>query len=106
MGESILKASLRGLYSEFYIKTLPVSTGGSGVSRTQNDRGLQSIVTDLYPWTGWESFIDNPPRDSSADICLCIFTEQGAPDSSVRSNVITYASTDINVVPGPLATDI
>ena len=117
MGESIVNASLRGTYSEFYVKMLPVSRFSTGVpnaSGTRNHRRLQPIETELYPmdpWTGWEHFIDSPPvdtSDSSVDFCFCVFTERATPgpNSPVRSNVITYASTDIDVVAGPLSTNV
>jgi hypothetical protein len=92
MGESIVKASLRGTYSGFYVRRLPVSTGVPRAFRTQNDCGLQLISTELYPWTtGWEHFIDSPPMDSSPGFCFCIFTERVGPDSPVRSNIITFS---------------
>ena len=94
MGESIVKASLKGAFSEIYAMRLPVSTGGVPRGfRTRNDRGLQPINTELYPWTGWDRFIDGPPMDSSVDFCsVCILIKQATPNSPVRSNVITYSN--------------
>jgi hypothetical protein len=107
-GEGIVNTSLRGTYSEFY-KRLPVSTG-TGIPltfRTRNDRGLQPVVTELYPWTGWEPFISTP-MESSVDLCLHFFTKQAAPNSPVRSKVIKNLtmSANFNVAPGSLATNI
>jgi hypothetical protein len=110
MGESIVEASLKGTYSEFYATRAPMSTGGvPGAFRTWNDRGLQPIDTELYPWTGWDRFIDSPPMDSSVDFCsVCFFTNQAAPNSPVCSKVITYLTTPANfdVASGFLATNI
>ena len=107
MGESIIKASLRGKYCGFCTKTFPVSTGVPRAFGTPNHLGLQPIITELYPWTGWERFIDSPSVDSSVDFWLHFFTEREAPSSSVRSNIVTYLTTaNINVAPGPFATDI
>ena len=90
-GESILKASLRRKYSAFYIKTLPVSTGNSRIFRSQNDRGLQPIVTDWYPLTtGWKSFIGSPQTNSSPGFCICVFTERVDRRRPVRRNIITF----------------
>ena len=112
MGESIVNASLGGnggIYSKFYVKRLPLSTGVSSASRTRNHRELQPIETvmdPMYPWMGWEHFIDSPPMDSSVDFCFYVSTERATPNSPVRSNVITCASTDIDVVAGPLSTNV
>ena len=111
MGESILEASLNGTFGEFYATRFPVSTPG-GVPRnfrTRNDRGLQPIDTELYPWTGWDRFIDGPPMDSSVDFCsVSLFTNQAAPNSPVRGTVITYLTTSANfdVASGSLTTNI
>ena len=98
MGESIVEASLKGTvctFSGFYATRLPVSTGGGPRAfRTRNDRGLHSIGIELYPWTGWDRFIDGPPMDSSGDFrAVCVLTERGTPNSPVRSKVITYLTT-------------
>ena len=112
MGESIVEASLRGTFGECYATRLVVSAGSvSRASGTRNDRGLHPIGTEMYPWTGWDRFVDSPPMNSSVDFCsVCIFTKQVAPNSPVR-NVITYItapaqSADIDIVPGPLATNV
>ena len=90
-GESIVKASLRGMYSRFYIKTLPVSTSDSRVFRTQNDRGLQPIITDLYPLsTSWKYFTSSRPMNIPPGFCICVFTEQVGPRRPVRRNIITF----------------
>ena len=110
MGESIVKASLNGTFGEFYAMRLPVSIGGvPRAFRTRNDRGLNPIDTEMYPWMGWERFIDSPPMGSSVDFCsVIIFTRQAAPNSPVRSKIITYSNTsaNIDVAPGSLATNI
>ena len=91
MGESIVEASLRGTFNEFYVTRLPVSTGVSRALKARNERGLRPIDTELYPWAGWDRFIDSPPMDSSVDFCLvCVLTERMTPNGPVRSNVITY----------------
>ena len=108
MGESIVNASFRGTSSEFYVKRLPVSTGVPSASGTRNHRELQPIDTGLYTYscTGWEHFIDSLPMDRSVDFCFYVSTERATPNSPVRSNVNTYASTDIDVVAGPLSTNV
>ena len=91
MGESVVKASLRGIYNGFYIKPLPVSTGDSKNFRTQNDHKLQPIVTDFYPLTtGWKSFIDSPQMNGSPGFCIGVFTEPVGPMRPVRRNIITF----------------
>ena len=93
MGESIVEASLKGAFCDFYATSLPAVSTGSipRAFRTGNDRGSYPIDTELYPWTGWERFIDSSPMNSSVDFCsVCFFTRQAAPDSLVRSKVITY----------------
>ena len=95
MGKSTVEASLKGTvgtFRGFYVTRLPVSTGGGPRAfRTRNNRGLHSIGTKLYPWTGWDRFIDGPPMDSSVDFCsVCILIKQATPNSPVRSKVITY----------------
>ena len=110
MGESIVKASPRGTYSEFWVKKLAVSASVPGAFGTKNDRGLQPIVTESFPWTGWERFINNPPMDRSVDICsiLWVFPERVSPNSPVRINVVTYLTTsaNIDVAPGPFTANV
>ena len=106
MGGSIVEAYLKGTFSGFYSSTrLPISTGGvPRAFRTRNDRGLHPIGTELYPWTGWERFIDRPPMDSSVAFCLHFFPKRAAP---VRSNIVTYLTTaNIGVAPDSLGTNI
>ena len=70
MGGSIVKASLNGTFGEFYAMRLPVSIGGvPRAFRTRNDRGLHPINTEMYPWIGWERFIDSPPLTSNGQFC-------------------------------------
>ena len=116
MGESIVKASLGGTYSELYITKFPVRPVSTFISRpskftTRNHHVLQPIVTRSYPWTGWECFVDGPPMDtldSFANFWLYVITEQPVPNSPVCSKVITSLTTsaNINVAPGPFATNI
>ena len=94
-GEGIVKASLRGtyygFYTRFHIERPLVSTSVPKASGTRNHHQLQPIVTELYPWTGWECFIDSPPMDSCVDFCsVCIFTKQVAPSSPVSGNIVTH----------------
>ena len=110
-GEGIIKASLRGTYGEFYVKRLPMSAGVPRAFRTLNNRGLQLIITALYPWTSWEHFIDRPPtnnNDSSVNFySVYVFTKQVAPNSPVCSNVIAFNCIYSHcVAPGPFATNI
>ena len=108
IGKSIVEASLKGTFRECYATRLPISTVPRAF-RTRNDLGLHSIGTKLYPWTGWDRFIDSPPMDSSVDFCsVCILTKHAVPNSPVRSKAITYLTTsaNFNVAPGPLATNV
>ena len=107
MGESIVKASLRGTSGELCVARFSLSICVPRPLRTRNQCALQPIVTDfneLYPWTGWKRFIDSPPLFSSADSCLCVI-KRPVP---VRSKVIMCLnmSVNINVGPGPFATNV
>jgi hypothetical protein len=112
MGESIVKTSLGGTYySGFYVDRHLVSTGIPRAFKAQNRRGLQPIITELYPWTarGWEHFIERPPMDSSADFCsVCVVTARVTLNSPVCSNIIMYLTTsaNIDIAPGPFATAV
>ena len=86
-GESIVKTSLRGTYSAFYVKRLLVSTSVLRTFETQNTRDLQPIVTKLCPWTGWGRFIGSPSMDSSVDFCSV--TGEGQKTSSVLSRALS-----------------
>ena len=98
MGESIVKETLNGTFGEYYATRLPVSTGVRRAFRTRKHRELHSIGTKLYPWTGWERFIDGPPMHTSADFCsVCVLIKQVAPNSPVRSKVIAYLTTSANL---------
>ena len=105
-GESIIKESLRGSYCGF-CKWLPVSTV-PGASR--NNRGLHPIITEGCPWMGWKCSIQvgSLPMHSYLDIGLGICTGQAVPNSLVHCGINTYltASADIDIAPGPLATDV
>ena len=92
MGKSVVEASLKDTFGEFYATRLSVSTGDvPRAFSSWNDRGLHPIVTEVYPWTGWERFIDSPPMGNSVDYCrVYSFTKQEAPNSPVRSKVTAY----------------
>ena len=105
-GESIVKASLRGTHCGF-CRRLPVYTDAvPGASR--NHRGLQPIITEECSWMSWKSSNGCLPMHSSVDIGLRICTGQVLSDSPVRCDVIIniIAFANIDVVPGPLATNV
>ena len=94
MGWSIVKASLTGTYCGF-CRRLMVSI----VRRTSGNRcGLQPIITQGYPRMSrgsWECLIGCLPIPNSVDFNLDVCVGKAAPDSSVRSDVITFTSNGI-----------
>jgi hypothetical protein len=82
-GERVVKVSLRGAQCGF-CERIPVSTVPS-VSR--NRRGLQPIITEGFPWTGWECSIGCLPVllpvHGSDDTGVRVCTGRAAPNSPV-----------------------
>jgi hypothetical protein len=86
MGWRIVNASLTGTHC-WFCKRLLVST----FPRTSgNCRGLQPIITQGYPFMGWECLIPCLPIPNSVDFGLCVCVGRAAPDGSVRYDVITF----------------
>ena len=105
MGESIIKASLRGTYCRFCNRTLVSTSPGASVNR----RDLVPIITEVYPSIIWECLIGCLSMGSSVDFDLCVCTPQVTPHRPhrpVRCGIITYFTAS-NIAPtGPPSTDI
>ena len=86
MGETTIKASLRGTCCRFCNRTLVSTSPGVSVNR----RDLAQIITEEYPSIIWECLIGCLSMDGSIGFDLCVCTPRVAPHCSVRCGIIAY----------------
>ena len=130
-GEGIVKASLQGTYCQF-CERLTVSTVSRASSNTftkfckrllkatlwkapratnTNTHGLQPINTKGCSSIGWKCLNGCLSTHGSVNISLCVCTGQVARNTSVRCKACDIMKhltgfANIDIAPGPFATDI
>ena len=113
MGESIVKASLRGSRCGLCKRLRASTVSGRGLRSRLRTEALQPIITKGFSSLSFNtSSIGGLPMHSYRNIGLCICTGQVAPDSPVRCDIITYsylslyANINIALRLSPFATNV